>query len=107
MSREAFDGDLGSCVELAGGVSIQRQTVATPNPFAAAAAAFMGGLMAARERRAFTANIMRTCMADRGYRRIGAPKPILAEVQMLEGSERLSRLFELAAQPAAGTELPR
>jgi hypothetical protein len=108
VERSAFEADLSGCVALAGGVSVERQSVSSSNPYAAAVGGFLSGLLAARERRAMVTNIMRTCMADRGYRRVAAPKAVLKQVAALAEVPRMTRLYDLAAQAEPlGEVLPR
>ena len=109
VAREAFEADLSECVELAGGVRIQRQTLPyTPNIYAAAAGAFLAGFMASKERRNMTRNVLRTCMTDKGYRRVEATDAVSDELRKLNKAERAERLFTLAASPEpVGRVLPQ
>jgi hypothetical protein len=109
VAREAFEADLSECVELAGGVRVQRQTVPyTPNIYAAAAGAFLAGFMASKERRHMTKNVLRTCMTDKGYRRVEATDSVSDELRKLDKAERAARLFTLASAPEpAGRVLPQ
>ena len=78
------------------------------NPYAAAAGGFFAGIMASRERRAVTNNIMRTCMADKGYRRFVTSKILMKELGALRDEDRTTRLHGLAADPNPKDEaLPR
>jgi hypothetical protein len=98
VEREAFEADLSECVGLAGGVQVQRQNVPyTPNLYAAAAGAFLAGFMASKERRHMTKNVLRTCMTDKGYRRVEATDAVSDELKKLNKTERAERLFTLAA----------
>lgn len=109
VAREAFEADLSECVELAGGVRMVRQTVPyTPNIYAAAAGAFLAGFMASKEHRNMTRNVLRTCMTDKGYRRVEATDAVSDELKKLNKAERAERLFTLAASPEpAGRVLPQ
>jgi hypothetical protein len=109
VEREAFEADLSECVELAGGVRMQRQNVPyTPNIYAAAAGAFLAGFMASKEQRHMTKNVLRTCMTDKGYRRVEATDAVSDELKKLDKAERAARLFTLAAAPEpAGRVLPQ
>lgn len=107
VERAAFDSDLGSCIDLAGGASVQRQQAYSPNLYAAAIGGLFSGIMASRTRRAMVVNIMRTCMADKGYQRVVAPKEVLRELDDLDGEAKTARLFELAVAPPLGEVLPR
>jgi len=108
VSRDAFQADLSECVELAGGVRVQRQTVYSPNMYAAAAGAFLAGFMASKERRHMIGNILRTCMTDKGYRRVEANDEVTDSLKRLDARERQERLFVLASAPEpAGRLLPQ
>lgn len=107
VTREAYVADVGECAELAGGVRVAPQYVYTPNLYAAAAAGLFSGLMQGAERRRLHAAVERTCMADKGYRRLTIDKDALKSIRSLEEQARLDRLFELASSHAPiGTELP-
>ena len=109
VAREAFEADLSECVELAGGVRVQPQTVPySANMYAMAAGAFMAGFMASKERRHMTKNVLRTCMTDKGYRRVEATDAVSDELKKLDRAERAERLFILASAPEpAGRILPQ
>ena len=109
VARDAFEADVSECVELAGGVRVQRQDLPyTPNLYAAAAGAFLAGFMASKERRHMTRNVLRTCMTDKGYRRIEATDAVSDELKRLDKAERAERLFTLASAPKpAGRVLPQ
>jgi hypothetical protein len=109
VEREAFEADLSECVELAGGVRVQPQYVPySPNVYAAAAGAFLAGFMASKEERHMTKNVLRTCMTDKGYRRVKATDAVSDELKKLGKAERAERLFTLAASPEpAGRVLPQ
>jgi len=108
VDRATFDGEFGSCIELASGASVQRTQIHSPNPHAAAIGGFFGGIMASRERRAMVLSVMRTCMADKGYQRIAASKEVLRELSPLKDDEKAARLFDLATASApVGEVLPR
>jgi hypothetical protein len=64
--------------------------------------------MKSRARRGMIDNVLRTCMADKGYRRIQASKEIGESLEKLSGAERLDRLAALAAaDEPQGKVLPR
>jgi hypothetical protein len=109
VAREAFEADLSECVELAGGVRVQRQNLPySPNLYAAAAGAFLAGFMASKEQRHMTKNVLRTCMTDKGYRRVEATDAVSDELRKLDKAERAARLSTLAAAPEpAGRLLPQ
>lgn len=71
------------------------------------ATAFLNGLLGGRERRDVKESVVRTCMADKGYRRVEAPGDIRAELKQLKDEERVDRLVELAsASEPQGKVLP-
>jgi membrane peptidoglycan carboxypeptidase len=109
VGREAFEADLSECVELAGGVRTPRHYLPySPNVYAAAAGAFLAGFMAAKEQRHMMKNVLRTCMTDKGYRRVEATDAVSDELRKLDKAERAERLFTLAAAPEpAGQVLPQ
>jgi hypothetical protein len=109
VARDAFEADLSECVELAGGVRVQRQAVPyTPNIYAAAAGAFLAGFMASKERRQMTKNVLRTCMTEKGYRRVEATDAVSDELKKLDKAGREARLHTLAAAPEPeGRMLPQ
>jgi hypothetical protein len=108
VAREAFEADLAECVGLARGVQVHRQNTYSPNMYAAAAGAFLAGFMAAKERRHMIDNVLRTCMADKGYRRVEATDAVADGMKKLDDKARAERLFALAAAPEPqGKVLPQ
>lgn len=109
VEREAFEADLSECVELAGGVRRPNHYVPySPNVYAAAAGAFLAGFMAGKEQRHMMKNVLRTCMTDKGYRRVEATDAVSDELRKLDKAERAARLFTLAASAEpAGRVLPQ
>lgn len=109
VEREAFEADLSECVELAGGIRSQLQPLPySPNIYAAAAGAFLAAFMASKAERQMTRNVLRTCMTDKGYRRVEATDAVADELRKLDKAERASRLFTLAASPEpVGRMLPQ
>lgn len=109
VAREAFEADLAECVELAGGVRRPQPYVPySPNVYAAAAGAFLAGFMASKEQRHMVRNVLRTCMTDKGYRRVEASDAVSDELRKLGKAERAERLFGLAtAAEPAGRVLPQ
>ena len=109
VGRDAFAVDALYCQSLAEGV--QAPSTYQPyssNVYAAGTTALLSGFMKSRARRGMTDNVLRTCMADKGYRRIEAPKEIGQALDKLSGTERLERLAELAAaDEPQGKVLPR
>jgi hypothetical protein len=108
VGREAFEADLSECVQLAGGVRAQPQYIYSPNMYAVAAGAFLAGFMSSREKRHMVDNVLRTCMADKGYRRVVAPDAVADSLKRLDAAGRADRLFALASAPEpAGKVLPQ
>jgi hypothetical protein len=106
VAREAFEADLSECVGLAGGVRAGPQTmVISANLYAAAAGAFLAAFMASKERRHMTKNVLRTCMTDKGYRRVEATDAVSDELKKLDKAQRAERLFTLASAPEPAGEL--
>jgi hypothetical protein len=99
VAREAYMADILECGELAGGARAKDVFVPySPNPWAAGAGAFFGALMRGAETRRLRASVERTCMADKGYRRMEVETAIIKEIEKLpDGRARLERLFALAA----------
>ena len=108
VAREAFEAELSECVALARGVRVAPQYVYSPNMYAAAAGAFLAGFMRAGERRRMIENVLRTCMTDKGYRRVEADDAAVASLKKLDDKGRTERLYTLAAAPEPqGKVLPR
>jgi hypothetical protein len=99
VAREKFQADLAECVALAGGVKVKTQFVYSPNIYAQAAGAFLAGFMASRERRHMIDNVLRTCMADKGYRRVEANRAATDSIKKLDDKARAERLYTLASAP--------
>lgn len=93
---ETVTSDHGRCAELAAGVRAPRHQIYTPDIYSAAAVAFFSGLFGSRERRLLAENVMRTCMADRGYRRVEASRDLEKELRDLPKDDRLQRLLTLS-----------
>ncbi|HEX6375444.1 MAG TPA: hypothetical protein VFZ91_06960 [Allosphingosinicella sp.] len=109
VERAAFEADLAECVQLAGGVEAPDQPyVYSPNLYAAAAGAFLAGFMAAKQKRQMIGNVLRTCMTDKGYRRVRASEEVSDGLKKLSRKQREERLFTLAsAAEPAGRLLPQ
>lgn len=106
VDEAVFLADYGECEELAGGVERQRTTTPyTPNLYAQAAASLFSGFMNARARRDLQESVLRTCMADKGYRRVEVDDATRRELKTLEGDERVARLFALATQDEPSGEV--
>lgn len=96
----------GKCA-LAGGVRVAKQAIYSANPYQQIASAFFAPLIAGAERRRIQSRVERTCMADKGYRRMTVDKPTINAIRKLEAKERLDRLFALASEAVAvGKEMP-
>lgn len=108
VDRDTFATEYGECDELAGGVRVARMNTYSPNMYAAAAGAFFAPFFEGAERRQKTSNILRTCMADKGYRRVEIAPQLNKELKALEQKQRVDRLFDLAATPEpAGKVQPK
>lgn len=108
VDRETFVADYGACDALASGVRAPRYAVYSANIYAAAAGSFFAGFFGSRERRGMVDNVLRTCMADKGYRRIEATPETRKELNRLDEKARVDRLFQLAsAASPTGKMLPR
>jgi len=99
VERERFVTDYLQCEELAGGVRRSTHQVYSANLYAVLAVSIFAGFMSSREQRANMQHVMRTCMADKGYRRVEASKSIRKELKGLSSEARVERLFALAASP--------
>lgn len=108
VDREAFIADISECNELAGGVRTARYNFYSPNMVSMAAGSFFAGFFGSRERRGIMENVLRTCMTDKGYRRVEASDETKHELDRLREEARLERLFLLAAAPTpVGKVLPQ
>ncbi len=108
VERQAFVADFGECNELAGGVRVERMNVYSPNMAAAAAASFFAPFFEGSMRRGMTNNVLRTCMADKGYRRVEVSDAEEKSLRKLKQEARVERLFTLATAPEPeGKVLPR
>jgi hypothetical protein len=108
VEKAVFVTELGTCIELAGGASPSRAQTYSATPYAAAIGGLFSGIMASRERRAMVLDIMRTCMTDKGYRRVTAPVAVAKALNALDDEPRAARLFELAtASTPLGEVLPK
>ena len=109
VDRETFAAEFGECSELADGVRAPPPTATySPNLYAQAAGAFFDGFFRSGEKRRSIENVLRTCMADKGYRRVKAPGALIKQLRSLPDKERVDRLFALAAENVpAGEILPR
>jgi hypothetical protein len=106
---DAFAADLAYCLDLAKGVRAPAAPyVYTPNLYAAAAAGFFAGIMRSRERRHMIDSVLRTCMTDKGYRRVEATKALGKELDGLSEKARTERFYALAGAPEPeGKVLPQ
>lgn len=108
VDRAAFEADLSECVGLAGGVRVEPAFIYSPNMYAAAAGAFFSAFTRGREERKMTKNVLRTCMTDKGYRRVEASESAAKELGKLDSKARAERLFTLASAPEPdGKVLPQ
>jgi hypothetical protein len=109
VGREQFVSDFAGCEGLAGGVEAPPPIPAySPGIYAAAANGLFNGFFRSRAKRHMIDNVLRTCMADKGYRRVRASRQTVKELKRLPENERVDRLFVLAAAPVPdGEVLPR
>ena len=108
VDRDTYVREYMECDALAGGVRVKPTSIYSNNIYSSAAGAFFSGFFASRERRALIENVLRTCMADKGYRRVAASDPVRKELGKLDEHARVDRLFELAAASTPeGEVLPR
>lgn len=108
VEREIFVADLAECNELAGGVRVERMNVYSPNAVSMAAASFFAPIFEGSMRRGMTNNVLRTCMADKGYRRVEVSDLEEKSLRKLKLDARVERLFTLAtATEPEGKVLPR
>lgn len=108
VERETFVADLTECNELAGGVQVERMHVYSPNAVSMATAAFLAPIFEGSMRRGMTNNVLRTCMADKGYRRVEVSDEEEKSLKKLRIEARVERLFTLATAPEPeGKVLPR
>lgn len=107
VERDAYMADVAECATLAGGVRVENQTIYSANAYQQMASALFAPLFAGAERRRIQGRVERTCMADKGYRRMAVDKPTISAIRKLEGKARLDRLFALASDAApVGKEMP-
>ena len=106
IDREAYAADLGQCEELAGGVRKPAPLVTySPNMAALALNSLFNGFYQSKQKRQMIDNVLRTCMADKGYRRVEASGELVKELDKLDAGERLERLFALVGAPEPMGEL--
>ena len=107
VARDAYIADVAECTELAGGVRVATRMIYSPNMYQQMANAIFAPLFAGAERRRIQSRVERTCMADKGYRRMAVAKPTINAIRKLEAKDRLDRLFALASDAVAiGKEKP-
>ena len=109
VDRDRFASDYAHCEELALGVQAPPPIPAySADSYSVAANSFFNGFFRSREKRHMVDNVLRTCMADKGYRRVRASKQMVRELNRLPERERVDRLFLLAAAPVPdGEVLPK
>jgi hypothetical protein len=109
VDRDGFVSDYTRCEELARGVQAPPPiSTYSTDVYAMAANSFFNGFFRSRGKRQMIENVLRTCMADKGYRRVRASKQAVRELNRLPDRERVDRLFVLAAAPVAeGEIMPR
>jgi len=108
VSRDQYMDDVNDCAELAGGVRVPHYTMVVTGPniatnaIAAGIGSFFVTLSEGRERRRLISRVERTCMADKGYQRRSLDENSRREINRLEGTPKIERLFLLvsADQPS-------
>jgi hypothetical protein len=113
VTRDGYAADVAECAELASGARAGPRGgpvyVSYPNTTAGAAGAAIGllfaGLLSAnaakKERRMMRRTVERTCMADKGYARMAVEDEVVEDIEKVaDETERLDRMFALAASPA-------
>ena len=109
VDRDRVASDYGHCEALAGGVR-KPEPLATysPNMYALAVNSLFNGFFQSRQKRKMINNVIRTCMADKGYRRVEASEELVKELDRLGEKARVDRLFTLAGAPEPmGEVLPQ
>ena len=108
VEREAFVADLGECNELAGGVRVERMNTYSPNMATMAAASLLAPILEGSIRRGLMNNVLRTCMADKGYRRVEISNEEEKKLRRMAVEARVERLLALSTAPEAeGKVLPK
>lgn len=108
VEREAFVADLGECNELAGGVRVERMNTYSPNMTAMAVNSFLAPILEGSMRRGLMNNVMRTCMADKGYLRVEISNEEEKKLRKMAVEARVERLFSLSTAPQVeGKVLPK
>lgn len=108
VDRAAFVAEFTECDKLADGVRAPQYYVYSANIYALAANSFFAGFFGSQEKHRMMNNVVRTCMADKGYRRVEASDDIMKELSHLDHDRRVDRLFDLAAAAdPAGKILPQ
>lgn len=106
VDRESFVSDFSHCDELARGVVAPPPiAIYSPDVYAMAVTSLFSGFFRSREKRHMIDNVLRTCMADKGYRRVKATDQIMKQLNRLPERERVDRLFALAASPVPQGEV--
>lgn len=108
VDRATFARDYAECEALAGGVQVQTNVPYSSNLYTLAAGSFFAGFFGAQQKRAMTDNVLRTCMADKDYRRVEPSDATQKQLRRMNGTQRVDQLFILAAAISPdGKVLPR
>ena len=120
VSRDSYVEEVSECSELAGGVSYRRihsgpvfvtYQNTTAGTVGAGLGLILGGILASSEARRAARRVHevveRTCMADKGYRRMKVDKAFLRDVEAIKDERaRIDRFFDFAsAEHPAGQEI--
>lgn len=105
VQRERYSSDYDECDQLAGGVARPHTYVYSNNPIAAAAGGFFAAFLDGAQQRSLMRAVLRTCMADKGYRRIKMSETSEAELRQLKDTARDEAMYRLASSPDIEGEL--
>lgn len=105
VAQERYAEDYGECSALAGGVARPHTYVYSNNPIAAAAGGFFAALLDGAEQRNLMRAVLRTCMADKGYRRIRMSEASEARIRDLKGADKEAAIYRMASADTIEGEL--
>ena len=97
VTRDQYAADYGECDGLAGGVARPHYFVVSPNIAVAAAGSFFAAFLGGAEQRGMMRAVLRTCMADKGYRRIRMSEGSEARVRKLKEQDKDEAMYQLAS----------
>ena len=97
VSREQYAADYGECDGLAGAVARPRYFVVSPNIAVAAAGSFFAAFLGGAEQRGMMRAVLRTCMADKGYRRVQMSEASEARLRKMKEADKDAAMYQLAS----------